>query len=75
MPKGWDILHIFLGEKKNGLGIVPTTTRLNNVRKQGKHISRIRISCSRSIKLGRKLKCKGMFCYFHYRMCQGYRLS
>ena len=38
MPNEWDILHIFLGEKKDVLSIVPTTPILNNVKKQGKHI-------------------------------------
>ena len=46
MPKESDILRIFLGEKKDVLPIVPTTPRSNNVKKQGKHISRVRISCS-----------------------------
>ena len=49
MRKKWDILHIFLGEKKDVLNIVPTTPRSNNVKKQGIHISRVRISCNRSI--------------------------
>ena len=38
MPNEWDILHIFLGEKKDVLSIVPTTPISNNVKKQGKHI-------------------------------------
>ena len=46
MPKESDILRIFLGEKKDVLPIVPTTPRSNNVKKQGKHIWRVRISCS-----------------------------
>ena len=51
MPKEWDILHFtyILGETNDVLNIVPTTPRSNNVNKQGKHISRIRKSCSRSI--------------------------
>ena len=48
MPKESDILRIFLGEKKDVLPIVPTTPRSNNVKKQGKHISRVRISCSKN---------------------------
>ena len=38
-----------LGETNDVLNIAPTTPRSNNVNKKGMHISRIRISCSRSI--------------------------
>ena len=48
--KGMGHFTYILGETNDVLNIAPTTPRSNNVNKKGKHISRIRISCSRSIK-------------------------
>ena len=45
--KGMGHFTYILGETNDVLNIVPTTPRSNNVNKQGKAVSRIRISCSR----------------------------
>ena len=47
--KGMGHFTYILGETNDVLNIAPTTPRSNNVNKKGKHILRIRISCSRSI--------------------------